>query len=408
MQEQSQYAVGIDIGTRTVRCVVGHSDGSSGAPNIIGIGQAPNSGMRKGVVSHLAGPAAAIDAALEVAERMSGHQVDRATLSVNGQHLLSTKADGMIAVTAQDGEVTTDDVLRLEEVATTGKVPANRQVLEVVPHAYRLDGQDGIKHPVGMSGTRLELKANVVSGLVPYLANVRKTAEMAQVEASRLVPAVLAAAQAVLTEAQRENGVAIVDIGASTTGVAVFEEGDLQHVAVIPMGAQHVTNDVAIGLKIDPELAEMVKLAHAQLDAADSGSFELTHQEQTITAEQSELDEIVEARYEELCELVAKELKRAGGIGRMPSGVVLVGGGAKVRGMVEFAKRSLGLAAKLGMPAGYAGVSDEAKDPAFAAAVGLMLIDAESEYGETSSATRAGTAAKKAKGFLGKLWAKFH
>ena len=176
MQESSRYAIGIDIGTKTVRCVVGHVDPSAGAPKIVGVGEAPNSGMRKGVVSHLTGPAAAIDAALEAAERMSGHQVDAATLSVNGSHILSTKADGMIAVGTGNGEVTADDIARLEEVATTGKVPANREVLEIVPYAYRLDGQDNIKDPIGMTGTRLELRANVVSGLVPHVSNLEKSA----------------------------------------------------------------------------------------------------------------------------------------------------------------------------------------------------------------------------------------
>ncbi|NCC20575.1 cell division protein FtsA, partial [Candidatus Saccharibacteria bacterium] len=182
MQEQSRYVVGIDIGTTTVRCVVGHIDSTTGAPKIVGVGQSANSGMRKGVVSHLTGPAAAIDAALAEAERMSGHQVDGATLSINGSHIVSTKSDGMIAVGTQDHEVTADDLARIEEVATTGKVPLNREVLEIVPHAYRLDGQDNIKDPIGMSGTRLEIHANIISGLVPHITNVQKAAELAKVE----------------------------------------------------------------------------------------------------------------------------------------------------------------------------------------------------------------------------------
>lgn len=403
MQEQSRYAVGIDVGTKTVRCVVGHI-GESGLPNIVGVGVSENSGMRKGAVSNLTGPAAAIDKALEAAERMSGHHINAAALSVNGSHILSTKADGMIAVGMSGGEVTDEDVLRIEEVATTGKVPANREILEIVPHAYRLDGQDNIKDPVGMSGTRLELRANVVSGLTPYVVNLRRSAEMANVTASSLTPSVLAAARAVLSESQIENGVAVIDIGGSTTGVAVFEEGDLQHVAVIPMGAQNVTNDVAIGLKTDPEIAEAVKLAHARLGGGKAGRVDTKHDKQVYTFEQSEIDEIIEARYEEIFELVAKELKRAGGIGRLPSGVVLVGGGAKVKGMVEFAKNSLGVAAKLGVPAGYAGVSDEANGPEFAAAIGLMLIDGS---GAEHAQSKVGSVTKKAGGMISRLLARF-
>ena len=264
MQEQSRYVVGIDIGTKNVRCVVGYIDAENGAPKVVGVGEASNSGMRKGVVTNLSGPAEAIDKALESAERMSGHQVNAATLSINGSHLLSTKADGMITVGTVNNEVTTDDVLRLEEVATTGKVPQNREILDIIAHAYRLDGQDNIKDPVGMTGARLEIKANVVSGLVPHVTNLQKSAEMAKVEAVSVVPSVLAAAQSVLTESQRENGVAVIDFGAATTGVAVYEEGDLQHLAVIPMGGQNVTNDLAIGLRTYPEIAEVVKLAHAR------------------------------------------------------------------------------------------------------------------------------------------------
>ncbi len=406
MQEQSRYVVGIDVGTKTVRCVVGHI-GESGLPNIVGVGVSENSGMRKGAVSNLTGPAAAIDKALEAAERMSGHHINAAALSVNGSHILSTKADGMIAVGMSGGEVTDEDVLRIEEVATTGKVPANREILEIVPHAYRLDGQDNIKDPVGMSGTRLELRANVVSGLTPYVANLRRSAEMANVTASSLTPSVLAAARAVLSESQIENGVAVIDIGGSTTGVAVFEEGDLQHVAVIPMGAQNVTNDVAIGLKTDPEIAEAVKLAHARLGGGKAGRVDTKHDKQVYTFEQSEIDEIVEARYEEIFELVAKELKRAGGIGRLPSGVVLVGGGAKVKDLVEFAKNSLGVAAKLGAPAGYAGVSDEANGPEFAAAIGLMLIDGSGTERAEHAQSKVGSVTKKAGGMISRLLARF-
>lgn len=410
MQEQSRYAVGIDIGTTTVRCVVGHIDSTTGAPKIVGVGQSANSGMRKGVVSHLTGPAAAIDAALAEAERMSGHQVDGATLSINGSHIVSTKSDGMIAVGTQDHEVTADDLARIEEVATTGKVPLNREVLEIVPHAYRLDGQDNIKDPIGMSGTRLEIHANIISGLVPHITNVQKAAELVKVESRQVVPAVLASAQAVLNESQMENGVAVIDLGGATTGVAVFEEGDLQYVAVVPFGGVNVTNDIAIGLKVDPEIAEQVKLAHARLtNNSASEKVEITYEKTKYSFNRHEVDEIVEARYEEIFEAVAKELKKAGCAGKLPSGVVLTGGGAHVQGIVEFAKAQLEVAAKIGMPTGYAGVSEEAERPEFAAAVGLMLADsvgAESAVGGGKGGKTEGVT-KKVGGLLSNLMAKF-
>ena len=408
MQEQSRYTVGIDIGTKNVRCVVGYVDPASGTPKIVGVGSAPNTGMRKGIVTHLAGPAAAIDMALEAAERMSGHQVNNATLSVNGSHLLSTKADGMITVGTMNNEVTAEDIMRLEDVATTGKVPQNREILEIVAHSYRLDGQDNIKDPVGMTGARLELKANVVSGLVPHVTNLQKSAELAKVNAGAVVPSVLASAQAVLTESQRENGVAVLDIGASTTGVAVFEEGDLQYMSVIPLGGQNVTNDLAIGLKTDPEIAEPVKLAHARFGGKALGSVDTKYEKVIYSFAQGDIDEIVQARYEEIFEAITKELKRAGRAGRLPSGVVLVGGGANVKGLVEFAKEQLGVAARIGLPTGFTGMSDEVNKPEFSAAVGLMLIDGTRDA--VSYATQSQKAKKvtaKAGGFLRGILARF-
>lgn len=407
MQEQSRYAVGIDVGTKNVRCVIGYIDADGDAPKIVGVGTAPNSGMRKGTVTNLAGPAEAIDTALGAAERMSGHQVKTAVLSVNGSHLTSIKADGMITVGTTDNEVTPEDIVRLEDMATTGKIAQNREILEIVAHSYRLDGQDNIKDPIGMTGTRLEIKANVVSGLLPHITNLQKLAEMAKVEVSSVVPAVLASAQAVLTENQRENGVAVLDIGAATTGVAVFEEGDLQYLSVIPLGGQNVTNDLAIGLRTDPEIAESVKLAHARFGGKKLGKVETKHEKKTYSFEQSEIDEIVGARYEEIFEAVAKELKKAGRAGKLPSGAVLTGGGANTKGLVDFTKEQLGVAARLGKPSEYGGASNEIKGPEFSAAAGLMLIDAASGVSYAKSPQNAKKAAEKAGGFLRGIFAKF-
>ncbi len=378
MQENSRYAVGLDIGSGTVRCVVGHIDGATGTPTIVGIGKASSSGMRKGVVVNLTGPAHAIDEALGEAERMSGYQVDAATISINGQHVLSTKVDGMIAVGALDHEITPDDIRRIGEVATVGKVPANREIIEVVPHSYRLDGQDNIKDPLGMTGTRLEIVANVVSVLLPHLQNLHKATDMAKVDGHTLTASVLGAAKAVLTEQQIENGVAVVDLGGTTTSVAVFEDGDLQYVGVIPTGGNNITNDLAIGLKTDPEIAEKVKIAHSvALPRKESAGISIKEGAQVHTFSSNEIDEIVEARLEEIFEAVNKELKKAGRAGRLPSGVILTGGGANMKYIAEFAKETLGLAAKIGKPQGYGGVSEEAEKPEFATAVGLMLIDAD-------------------------------
>ncbi len=411
MQENSRYAVGIDIGTTTVRCVVGHIDPTTGTPTIVGVGSAANSGMRKGAVVNLSGPAQAIDTALGEAERMSGYQVDAAALSINGAHIVSTKADGMIAVGALDHELNPSDLSRIEEVATLGKVPANREILEVVPHAYRLDGQDNIKDPLGMTGTRLEINANVISALAPQLHNLEKAAEMAKVTPHLITPSVLAASRAVLGEQQKENGVAVVDFGGATTSVAVFEEGDLQYVAVIPLGGINITNDLAIGLKTDPEVAEKVKVANATaIPRKNDERISFKQDKETIYFDSSEVDEIVEARLDEIFEAVQKELKRAGRAGQLPSGIVLTGGSAKIKGIAEYVKEKLGLAARVGKPSGFGGVAENIEEPQFAAAIGLMLIDAEGSAAKQTSHKSgvAGKAAlKKAGGALSSFFGKF-
>lgn len=378
MQDGSVYAVGIDIGTTTVKTVVGHIDPTTGVPTIVGVGHAPTNGMRKGVVVNLNGPAQAIDDALGEAERMSGYQVNDATISINGSHIVSTHADGMIAVGASDHEITRDDIARIEEVATLGKIPANREILEVVPHSYRLDGQDNIKDPIGMTGTRLEIDAHVVSALTPHLENLQKAAETAKVRPQAIVVAGVAAARAVLSEQQVETGVALIDIGGSTTNIAVYEEGDLQFTAVIPIGGVNITNDLAIGLKTDPEIAEKVKLEHASaIVRGQNSGVTLKHGSETLTFSLEDIDDIVEARLEELFEAIQRELKRAGRAGKLPSGVVLTGGTAQLKGMADFAKASLGLAARIGKPGGFGGVADNIENPTYATAVGLMLLDSE-------------------------------
>ena len=410
MQEQPRYAVGIDVGTTVIRCVVGHVDPATGTPTIVGVGQAPNSGMRKGTVVNLNGPAHAIDQALGEAERMSGYEVNSATISVNGAHILSTRADGMIAVGTAGQEIVEDDLRRLEDVATTGKVPANREVLEVVPFSYTLDGQGNIKDPIGMSGTRLEINANVVSAMTPYVKNLEKASELATVAPNATVPSVVAAAKAVLSEQQIESGVAVIDLGGSTTGVSVFEEGDLQYVGVVPMGGMNITNDLAIGLKTDPEIAEQVKLQHAVASGPrDNKSVSVKQEKEVLSFNTEDIDEIVGARLEEIFELINKELKKAGRAGQLPSGVVLVGGTANLKGIAESAKEHLGVAARIGKASGFGGVADNIDKPEYATVVGLMLVDADAsrERTQKSHGGPSGTSLKNAGGFIQGILSRF-
>ena len=409
MQDGSSYAVGIDIGTSTVKTVVAHIDGSTGVPTIVGVGQAANTGMRKGVVVNLHGPAQAIDDALGEAERMSGYQVDAATVSVNGSHILSSRADGMVAVGASDHEITREDLARIEEVATLGKIPPNREILDVIPHAYKLDGQDNIKDPLGMTGTRLEIDAHVVSALTPYLVNVQKTADAAKVDPHTVIPSVLAAARAVLGESQLESGVAVIDLGGATTSIAVYEEGDLQYAGVIPVGGNNITNDLAIGLKTDPEVAEKIKREHASAVLRNDGAQVSVKQDgETLSYTTEDIDEIVEARLEEIFDAIQHQLKKAGRAGKLPSGVVLTGGGAQLKHITDYAKQSLGLAARIGKPSGYGGVADNIEQPSYATAIGLMLIDAErSQHGGSGKKQGINLNIKGAQGIVSKFFARF-
>lgn len=404
MDEISRYAVGLDVGTGNVRAVVA-SVGNGGKLNVIGYGEAPNSGMRRGVVANLSGPAQAIDRMLGEVERMSGYEVNTATISINGAKIVSTRTEGMIAVGGMEHEINGNDLARVEDVALQGRIPANQEVLEIVPLQFVLDGQGGIKDPLGMTGSRLEMKANVVSTMLPSYENLRRATEGANVTPEQIVPSVVAAAKAVLSERQRENGVAVVDIGAATTGVAIYEENDLQYIGVVPVGSNNITNDLAVMLAIDTEIAEEIKRRFA------SGNFGATESPVVIRwrgkelhFERSQIDEVVRARLVEILELVRKELKKAHYEQRLPEGMVLTGGGAKMRDLDKFVREVLQMSVKIGVPMGLSGVAEAVRRPEYAAAVGLMLTSAEGGKGKV---VKKGQKKEKKGGMLKKIFGKF-
>ncbi len=407
MDEISRYAVGLDIGTSSVRAVVA-SIANGGAMNVIGYAEAPNSGMRRGVVANLSGPAQAIDRMLGEVERMSGYEVNSATISINGSAIVSTRTEGMIAVGAMEHEINSNDLARVEDVALQGRIPANQEILEVVPLQYVLDGQTGIKDPLGMTGSRLEMRANVVSTLLPNYENLRKVAEEARTTPEQIVPSVVAAARAVLTERQRENGVAVVDIGASTTGVAVFEENDLQYIGVVPVGSNNITNDLAVMLAVDTEVAEEIKrrFATGSFGAVDAPVV-IRWRGKELRFERSQIDEVVQARMEEILALVKKELRKAHYEQRLPEGLVLTGGGAKMRDIDKFVRDTLEMSVKVGRPTGLMGVTEAIQRPEYAAAVGLMLLSADGEGIKGAHKVVKKGKKEKKPGFLKKILGKF-
>ena len=379
MDNDNRFVTGLDLGTENVRAVIATIN-REGQVSIVGYNEGKTAGMRKGVPANLAGPAGSIDRMLAEAERMGGHDVRNAYVSVGGSQILSTKVEGMIAVGPADHEIVDSDLDRIESVAVTGRIPANRDILDVVPLEYALDGQGGIKDPIGMSGSRLEMRANVVSALTPNCDNLKKATEGADVHADRLIPSVVAAARAVLTERQKENGVAVIDFGAATTSVAVYEEGDLQYVGVVPAGSNNITNDLAIVLAIDPDMAEEIKTRFVTGDFTSEKAPVIkikTKDSKERNFDRKEVDAVVLARLEEIFSEIRKKLKSAKYDQRLPEGIILTGGGARMRDIELFAKQALEASVKIGIPQALGGVADAVERPEYAAAVGLALFAAE-------------------------------
>jgi cell division protein FtsA len=386
--------VGLDVGTSAVRCVVGMIDpNSSGKVSVIGHGSARNVGMRRGIVVHVEDAAEAIVQALTEAERVSGMRIQGVTVNINGSHVSGMNSKGVIAISAANREITSEDRMRAEEAATIVQLPTNREIIQVFAKNYRLDGQENIKDPVGMHGVRLEVDTHIVTAATPNLRNLDMALEKAQVAVHNRTLSSLAAAEAVLERQQKEAGTVLLDIGAGTTNLVVLEDGEVQHVAVLPIGGMHITNDLAIGLKTDLDIAESVKVKYATLEnkpAKRDIRLKADGKEHIFKFEDVAM--ITEARVEELFEYVQKELTRIHRAHKLPGGAVLVGGTSKLPGIAEFAKEKLQIAARTGKLQSATGLIDTVADPAYSAAVGLMMLDmlllpevTQSSMGQTSA-----------------------
>lgn len=399
------HFVGIDVGTSRVRCVVG-AVSQTGEPEIIGYGAAENQGMRKGVVTHPEEVASAIIAAINEAERHSGRRVSAATVNINGSHVQGVDSKGVIAISAANREITNDDRYRVEEAAAVMQLPANREIIQVFPKSYRLDGQENIKDPVGMHGVRLEVDTHIVTASTPSVKSLDIALEKAQVIAKHRTVSSLAAAEAVLNRQQKEAGTVLVDIGAGTTNLVVIEDGEVQHVAVIPMGGQHITNDLAIGLRTDLDIAEKVKLEHATLsNKTHRAVAAVTIDKVQHTFNADDVRMIVEARVEELFEFVDKELKKINRSRKLPGGVVINGGSALLPGIAEFARDQLQLSARVGSLLPLGGLADITEDASYVSAIGLMLLDMilDSSAGASGYDSESTSLIKSLSGLFGKF-----
>lgn len=374
-EDKLSYFVGLDMGTTGVRCVVGELSGDAITPSIIGFSEVENTGIRKGNIAHVDEVAESIIKAVTEAERMSGREVKSATININGAHVQGINSKGVIAVSSPDREITIEDRMRVEEAATIVQLPANKDIIQVFAKNYHLDGQGNIKDPVGMHGVRLEVDTHIVVASTPALKAVDQTLIKAELGANHRTVTSLAAAEAVLDRKQKESGVAVVDIGATTTNMVVIEDGEVEHIAVVPMGGMHITNDLAYGLKTELDIAEMVKLKHASLSKDDSGEISLIKDGQEHRFDREMIRIIVEARTEELLDYVDKELKRIRRSRKLPGGVTFVGGTAKLPGLVDFTKETMELPARIGKWNHINSIVGGVDEQRFAPAVGLMLLD---------------------------------
>lgn len=376
MRESSpSHFIGLDIGTSTVRCVIGMLEEGDNKLSVIGSGSASNLGMRKGVIVHVEEVVEAVVQAITEAERVAGIQVHQATVNINGSHVSGMNSKGTIAISTANREITSEDRLRVEEAATIVKLPPNREIIQVFAKNYRLDGQDNLKDPVGMHGVRLEVDTHIVTAATPNLRSLDIVLDKAHVVPAHHTVSSLAAAEAVLSRQQKEAGTVVLDIGAGTTNITVIEDGEVQHVAILPVGGTHITNDLAIGLKTDLDVAEAVKLQHATLGKPKKNVANVTVEGKTYSFDNEEVKMITEARVEELFEYVDKELKRIQRSQKLPGGVVITGGTAKLPGIADCARDKLQLAARIGNLQTVTGLVDTVQDPAYYTAVGLMTLD---------------------------------
>lgn len=373
---QTEHFIGVDVGTSMVRCIVGMYDPETNKPSIIGHGSAENQGMRRGTVVHVDEVAEAISKAVTEAERISGVPIRSATVNVNGSHVGGINSEGVIAISTANREIAHEDRLRVEEAATIVNIPPNREIVQFFAKNYTVDSQKNIKDPIGMTGVRLEVEAHIVTAASTNMRNLDSALERADIAVNHHTVAGLAAAEAVMTRQQREAGTALIDIGAGTTNLIVFEDGEVQHVAILPIGGQHITNDLAIGLKTDIDIAEEVKIQYANLGAKSSkNDATIKLKGKTHTFDYDLIEMVVESRVDELLEYVNKELQKIKKAKKLPGGIIITGGTAKIKGIEEFAKEKLELPSRIAKPKNVGGLIDVVEDQTYVTVVGLMLLD---------------------------------
>src|SRR5216117_4626747 len=381
MAEQT-VLVAIDIGTTKVCVLIGEM-AARGGVDVIGIGQAASDGLRKGVVIDIDRTVQSVMAAVEAAERISGLKVRSAFVGISGSHISSQNSRGMVAVSGSSRhDVDRGDTVRAIEAARAVSIPNTREILHVVPRGYVVDGQEGVRDPIGMTAVRLEVETHIVTASSTSVQNLTKCVQRAGVEIDELVLAPLATAEATLNDEDRELGVCLADIGGDTTDVAVFQDGSISHCATIPMGARSVTSDLGLVLRVTPETAESLKLKQGtalplKVDPDEVIQITSIGEDQPRPITRRHVAQIIEARTAELFDHVAREIEAAGATNRLQAGLALTGGGSQLTGIAKAARDQLGMAARVMSPTGLGGLTDSIAAPPYSASSGLLIWGAK-------------------------------
>ncbi|MFW6110001.1 MAG: cell division protein FtsA [Patescibacteria group bacterium] len=390
---------GIDVGSSKVTSVIA-SVSPEGKVSVIGVSTVSSQGIKKGVVVDIDTAVETIAESLDGAERMAGCAVSSAFIGVNGKHISSLNSHGVVAVAHQEGEITEMDVDRVVEAAQAVSIPSSREIIHVIPRGFIVDNQDEIRDPVGMSGVRLEVETNIISGGATVMRNLKKCVRQIGVDVADLVFSGVASAEAILTDTEKELGTVLVDIGGGTTSITVFANGSPAYASVLPVGGQNITNDLAVGLRLSLEDAEKIKVRLSEEDAQPIQPEQEEKEEskpidevdisdlglERTTVSRKVVEKIVSARLTEILKMVGKELRSSDLDDKLPAGIVLCGGGANTMGVKKIVDKTLGLPLRIGYPRGVTGLIDELGDPAYATSVGLLLYGSyATQQGEFSS-----------------------
>jgi cell division protein FtsA len=374
MRSERPVVVGIDIGTTKICTLVGCEE-SPGQLQILGVGIEPSQGIKKGVIVDLAAASQAVKRSIEKAERTSGMEINAALVSMAGSQVSSTNSRGVVGISGR--VIDQDDILRAIESARAIPIPHNREIIHVIHRGFNVDGQEGIRMPIGMHGYRLEVETHIITASAASTENLRQCVGFSGVEVSQFVLNPLASAEVALTETERQMGVLVCDIGGGTTDIALYSEGDVWYTAVLAVGGNHITSDIAQGLHLPMSQAEEIKIQHGHAIQADVNAHETFEikpfgENEPIEISRALLANIIEARVEEIFNLVLQELKRSGYDGLLPAGIVLTGGSSLLPGMRTMANRIFGVPVRIARPEGLVGMTDRLNSPAFATSVGLL------------------------------------